>query len=93
VEALPIGISREKREGADVIRAYDCKVAPVDRRDLGQAQAFSRRDDGSVNGAQWQVTVPGNQFSDPQPVSDRHWFDHERSVGQVTQEPDFGLRS
>ena len=72
-------------------RPHDREVSSVDGRDRRKAQAFSRRDDGRVDRAQWQIAVPGDEFGDPQPVRYGDWFDGERSTGEVAEEPDFGL--
>ena len=74
-----------------MVWAYDGEVAPVDSRDLGDAQAFSRGDDRRVHGAQWQVAVARDQLGDPQPVRDRHRLNGERASGEVAEEADLGL--
>jgi hypothetical protein len=84
-------VSWQQGEGSDVVRAHDGEVAPVDRRDLGDAQPFGGGDDGRVHGAQRQVTIAGNQLCDPQPVGDGHRINGERSVGEVAEEADLWL--
>jgi hypothetical protein len=74
-----------------MVGAYDGEVAPVDSRNLGDAQALSRGDDRCIHGAQRQVAVARNQLSDPQPVRDRHRLNGERATGEIAEEADLGL--
>lgn len=43
-------------------------MAPVERCDLLDAQAFGGRDDGCVRSAKGKVPVLPHEFGDPQPI-------------------------
>jgi hypothetical protein len=74
-----------------MVGAYDGEVAPVDSRDLGDAQALGRGDDRRIDGAQRQVAVARDQLGDPQPVRDRYWLNSERATGEIAEEADLRL--
>lgn len=74
-----------------MVRAYDGEMAPIDRRDLGDAEAFGRGDDRRVDGAQRQVAVARDQLGDPQPVGDGDRLDGERATCEVAEKAHLGL--
>lgn len=67
-------------------RTHGGEVTTVDGRNLADAQPFCRGHYGSVYGAERQVSVPRDKFSDPQPISRSYRLDDERTVGQVAEE-------
>ena len=84
---------RHQREGVDVAETYDGEVAAIDGRDLTDVQSLGRGHDGCVDGAERQVAVPGDQFSDAQPIGGNHGLDAERAVCEVAEEANFGFRT
>lgn len=78
--------SWKKSEGLDVARTDDGEVPAVYGRDVTDAQPFCCGHHRGVDGAQRQVSVPCNKFSDPQPISRGYRLDDERTVGQVAEE-------
>lgn len=82
--------SGEKRECSDMLGTHDGEVAPVDRRDLGDAQALGGSDDRGIHRPERQGAVARDQFGDPQPVRDRHRLNGERPAGQVPEEANLG---
>lgn len=72
-------------------RTDDGEVTAVDGRDLTDTQPFCCGHHGGVYGAKWQVSVSGNKFRDPQPISGGYRFDGERTVGQVAEESHLGF--
>ncbi len=60
--------SGQQREGVDVVWTYDGELTAIDSRELTDVQSLGRGHDGRVDGAERQVAVPGDQFSDAQPI-------------------------
>lgn len=75
-----------------MVGANDREVAPVDSRDLGDAQSLSSGHDGRIHGAKRQVVVARDQLGNPQPVRNRYRFHGEPAVGQVAEEADLWRR-
>jgi hypothetical protein len=45
-------------------RSHNVEVATVEGGDVGDSEAFGGGDDGRVDGAEREVSVPGNEFGD-----------------------------
>jgi hypothetical protein len=74
-----------------MIRAHDGEVAPIDSRDLGDAEALGRGDNRGIHRAQGEVAIARHQFGDPQPIRGRDRLHGERAAGEVAEEADLGL--
>ena len=71
--------------------AHDREVPLVERGNLRDAESFCGCDDRSVGGAQGKVSVLGNKFSDPHPVTCVDVFSEEIPSRQVTEKANFGI--
>lgn len=70
---------------------HDAEVPPVDRRDLGLAEAFGRRDDRGVDRSQRKIVVLRHQFNHAERVGRMDRLEHESTLCEVTEEARFGL--
>jgi len=82
----------DQREGLHVVGAHG-EVPAVDGCNLSYAQSLGRGHDGCVDGAERQVAVPSDEFSDAHPISGSHRLDAEGAVCQVAEEAHFGFRT
>lgn len=65
-------------------------MTPVDRGDLRDAQTFGSGHDGSIDGAEWQIPISGNQLGDSHPVGNRDRLCMKRPTGKIAEESDLG---
>ena len=79
-------------ERRGLTRSHDSEVAPVERRDRCDSEAFAEDDKRRIDGAQRQIAVPPDELGDRLPISWRYRFKRERAGSQVAQEPDLYLR-
>ncbi len=82
--------SREEREDVDVPRSDHAEMPSVDRRDLGEAEAFGDGHDGGVDGTQRQVGVAEDEFGGPAPVPGFETDDGQVAVAQRSEECRYG---
>lgn len=66
-------------------------MTTVDSSDLPDAQTFGSGHDGSVDGAEWQIPVAGNQLGDSQPVGNRDRLDAKPPTSEIAEEADLGF--
>lgn len=81
--------SRHQREGVDVVWPDDGEVA-VNGCNLSYAQSFGRGHNGCVDGAEREVAVPSDEFSDAQPIGGSYRLDAEGAICQVPEEAHLG---
>lgn len=78
-----------------VSRPQDPEVAPVERRELGFAEALDDREHGRVDEADVRICVRVAQFPDPSVVLDREVLDQIGACGHVVEKrpKDAGMHS
>jgi hypothetical protein len=91
VAVAPLGASREKREGVDMLGAHDAEVSSVDRRDVGDAEALRGGDHRGVDRSERKVAVRRDELGDSQPVSGWYGVDCEHARCQVADESNLRL--
>jgi hypothetical protein len=72
-------------------RTDDAEVAAVERRHFGGVKPFRCRDHRSVDGAEWQVAVFGDELGDADRVAGMQRLDREAATGEVAEEANLGL--
>ncbi len=68
-------------------------MAPIQRNDRADPQSLSSRDNRSVDGSEWQVAVPMDQFGNPDPILVCDLDRDEVPLGEITQEPNLPRRA
>jgi hypothetical protein len=80
----------QQREGTDVSRSDHAEVSPVDRRDLGQSEAFGHGHNRSVDSSQREVAVADDEFGGPAPVFALEVDDRHVTVSQRCEKSGLG---
>lgn len=71
----------------------DGEVAAVDGGNLSYAQSLGCGHDRCIDGAERQVAVPGDEFSNAEPIGGSHRFNAEGAACQVPEEAHLGFRT
>ncbi len=65
----------------------------IQRRYFRDAESFRGCDDRRIDRSKGTVTVLGDKFCDPQPITGENRFGDEIALGKVGEESDFGFDS
>jgi hypothetical protein len=73
--------------------AHDREVLAVQGRNLRYVEPFGSRHDRRINRPQWEVSVPGDELGDPDPVPGVNRFGDKVPGCEVPKESDLGVRA